>query len=248
MEKQRVFPALALVGGGLCAVVRFLNVTTGFDETTGLVVSGDVTRLAVAGLLAVIALVSFGAGVAWMPKEQRTMGEAFYPDTLSLMLFVAGSLLMAVSGGLQAKTAFGTSQMELIVGALVAAGSVALLSQTAIFGKKTKKGPDSALFLVPVISVVLLLILDYRTMSINPVMGVYYVEILAYCAILMTLFQLFAFTAGMGKGRLFCPLATMGIVLSCATLTEGHLLSTNLFFVGVIALFLGGLLGYHPTK
>lgn len=248
MEKQTVFPILALVGGALCGATRFLNLRTGFDPTTGLALPQDWSGLVLVGLLGLFAVAS--VVVAWMliPNEPRALGQGFSPDSISLMLFAAGALLLVASGGIQIGSSLGVNPLDVLAGALLAAGGLALLSQTAIFGKKTKKGPDTILFLLPVLSVIILLILAYRSVSINPVMGVYYVEILAYCAVLLALFQLFVFAAGLGQGRIFCPLATMAIVLSCVTLVEGHTLSTNAFFLGNAMLLLGCLLGSQQTK
>lgn len=242
MNSPWIFPILGIAGGGLGALIRYGQIQTGLDPETGLMVPGNIF-----GYLLLALLVALGV-VIWMMTriskripQKPTFSAAFDPTKPALYMMVGGIFATFLSGIFLAHDAFGVSQLDLMMGLLVAMGSVGLLSVLRAFKKFNPSEADGTLLLISVFAAVLLLIVSYRSVSINPVIWVYAFEILALSAVLLSLFQVCAFAFGVGNIDLFYRSSIAAVALCIITLADGHSLAYSLYFAGN-ALLLGGFL------
>ena len=92
------------------------------------------------------------------------------------------------------------------------------------------------------------LVLTYRLDSVNPVLGSYYVELLALVFLTLGFYRLSSFAFLAGRSRLFACYACCAAVLSLAALADGgpHL-SSLLLLPGGAAVLLGFLLLMGPA-
>lgn len=237
MMKKWGYPMLAMGVGLLGALLRAGQMATGFEDRTGLPIAGNGYGYGLLVLFAVcmVILVKKQPGA----KREKTVdfSKGFFLNNTTVTLVVAGAFLLIASGAVLCKDAFGVSQLHLVTGLLIVFGGVGLLSVVGI-GKRHGT-VDGTYLLISVMAVVVLLIISYREVSINPVIWAYGTEILALSVVLLVLFQLSAFAFGQGKAHGFCRFATVAVVLCCVTLMDGHALPYTLFFAGSGVLLFG---------
>ena len=195
-----------------------------------------------------------------------------------LLLPVAGLLLMGLSGlaDLYQGLGLGDPAAQLLAaadpeaaaalagtpgfspGAQKLLGALSLLSAASLFPAVTAcrraAGGDAApfreapLLLVPPVALVVRLVLTYRLDSVNPVLGSYYVELLALVLLTLGFYRLSSFAFQAGRTRIFSFYACGAAALSLAALGEGgSQLSTLLLLPGGAAVLLGFLLLMGPA-
>lgn len=240
MDKKWLYPLVAVIGGVLGGLLRVGQLQTGFDARTGLSIPGNgfATGLVLLFVASIICLLALGK--KGVKKEQVQLAQGFAPTASMQMLMVAGAFLIIVGGAIFCKLAYGISQLHLVTGLLLIAGGVALLE--IITAGKRYKEVDGTFALVGVMAVVVMLIVSYREVSINPVLWAYCTEILAIAAVLMALFQLVGFAFAMGNPRAFCIWAALAVILCCTTVVDEHHWGYRFFFLGSASLLLGFLL------
>ena len=199
-------------------------------------------------------------------------------DSRLLLLPVAGALLMGLAGladlyeglglgnllaqFLAAADPEGAAALLGASGISPAAqkllGALSLLSAAALFPaiaacRRAAAGQDAAfreapLLLFPPVALVVRLVLTYRLDSVNPVLGSYYVELLALVFLTLGFYRLSSFAFLAGRSRLFACYACCAAVLSLAALADGgpHL-SSLLLLPGGAAVLLGFLLLMGPA-
>lgn len=238
-----MFPLIGLFGGALAGVLRYGQQRTGFDWETGLSIPSNPFGLALLALGLVCVVLSIVAGLG-EPREATTLQEAFPGDTAMLCVMVAGIFLTIASGACMAYGAFGVSQMDLVVSLGVVFGGVGLLGIVPACRAGNEKKVDSVFALLSVVAAVVLLIVCYRQVSINPDLWAYGVEVLALAAVLMALFNLIGFSVSMGQPKEFSISATLAVVLCGAMMGNGLELGKTLYFAGNGLLLLGFLTAY----
>lgn len=108
--------------------------------------------------------------------------------------------------------------------------------------ESVKKAGNPAMLLPAVACLVILLIITYREDSINPSLAAYWVEILALCGLILTLYRTASFAYHEGRTRRFTFYAMFTAVLCLATLADNHTLSASLFYAGGVLLSVGFLI------
>ena len=137
-------------------------------------------------------------------------------------------------------------------------GILALLSAAALFpaisacrrasGGQTPPFQGAPLLLFPPVALVVRLVLTYRLDSVNPVLGSYYVELLALVFLTLGFYRLSSFAFLAGRSRLFAFYTCGAAVLGLAALADGgpHF-SSLLLMLGGTAVLLGFLLLMGPA-
>ncbi|WP_409968994.1 hypothetical protein RFF05_03230 [Bengtsoniella intestinalis] len=241
MNLKKLFPLVALLGGVVAGGLRLGQQQTGFDGETGLSVAGNGYALGLLALAVVCVVFSVVAGRGLKTKDTSYV-KVFLGGTMALSCMVLGIFIVIASGVWMGIAAFGVSQLDLMVSCGVVLGGVGLLGIVPACRAGSTKTVDSVFALLAVVAAVVLLIVCYRQVAINPVLWDYGVEVLALSAVLLALFHLVGFGFGMGKPHHFCGSATMAIVLCGAMLADGLDLGMTLYFAGNGILLLGFLL------
>ena len=137
-------------------------------------------------------------------------------------------------------------------------GILSLLSAAALFpaisacrrasGGQTPPFQGAPLLLFPPVALVVRLVLTYRLDSVNPVLGSYYVELLALVFLTLGFYRLSSFAFLAGRSRLFAFYTCGAAVLGLAALADGgpHF-SSLLLMLGGTAVLLGFLLLMGPA-
>lgn len=271
MNKQ--LPLLAVLGGAAAFCLRLWQNRTGFESDTGLPIPGAPAGVVLPVFLAAIAVVLLllvrrlpreADGDCLLPRDFSV------EDSRLLFLPVAGILLMAAAGLADLYEGFGlgsllaqlqaaadpyaavSSASVFSPGAQKLLGLLSLLSAGALFPaiaacrqgqRETDAFRSSPLLLVPPVALVVRLVLVYRVDSVNPVLGAYYVELLALVFLTLGFYRLSGFAFRAGRTRMFAFYACSAVVLCLASLADGGpCLSTLLLNLGGGTVLLGFLL------
>lgn len=251
MKKQILIPALAAVGGVLALVLRLVQNRTGFEEGTGLAVSGNFAGTALAAvLIALAATVLVLTGKLPKKDDKLTFPAAFpAPEATMLMVVVMGVFLMALSGladvaiglGLGGKALF-AHRVHLVLGVLSLASAAGLFLGAAGCRKAEEGFNGTPLLAAPAMFVVRL-VLTYRVSSTDPTLAAYYVELLALVFLTLGFFRLSSFAFKDGRPRSFVRCSAMAVVLALASLAEwgSHVkcISSPVLYAGGGAVLLG---------
>ena len=199
-------------------------------------------------------------------------------DSRALLLPVAGALLMGLSGLADLYEGLGLGNLlaqfvaaadpegalallegegtfspaaQKFLGALSVFSAAALFPAVSACRRAVEASPafrDAPLLLFPPVALVVRLVLTYRLDSVNPVLGSYYVELLALVFLTLGFYRLSSFAFQAGRTRLFAFYACAASVLSLAALADGgpHL-SSLLLLPGGSAVLLGFLLLMRPA-
>ena len=254
MRKYIAVPALILLGSAGAFLMRLAQVRTGFEALTGLPVPGDPWRYLLPAFLLVLAAL-LALAVRRVPESAQppvAFANAFSTtDAAMLTLPVMGILLMGVSGVLDAAKGLQLGlRADLLLGLLSLFSAGALFPVTAACRRpgsrqaapETPRQLDSSFLLVPPVCLVIRLVLTYRQNSIDPSLSAYYVELLAVVFLTLAFYRLSSFAFKASRNRRFLLYAGGAIILSAATLADGHRLSAALLYAGGALTLLGFLL------
>lgn len=258
--KNRLIPLIALAGGAAALALRLLQLKTGCEADTGLPLPGSGTALAVL-LLALAAIFIFLS--LRLPAEAKD-GPAFPGDfatenTGLLALVIAGLFLTAASGALDIFAGFTsgdtpleeglvtlfilTPQLRILSGALALIAAVSLFPAAAACRKRPEEAEFSgASMLAAPICMVVRLVLAYRLESMDPVLGNYYLGLLALVFLTLTFYRLSSFAYQAGQTRRFVLYAAAAAVMCLAALADGHTLPERLLYLGGALTSIGFLL------
>lgn len=266
MKKYAYLPLSALAGGAAAFVLRLLQNRGGFEADTGLPVPGDPCRYALAALLAALAVL-FWLLVRRLPEDASpAFPSSFAAASPALLtLPVAGVFLMGLSGALEILGGLGVvlpfapspeaailasplPRAFVFYGALTLVSAVCLFPAAAACRRPGDRAADAAkpfsggVLLVPVVCLVVRLVVAYRADSVNPALSAYYVELLALAFLTLGFYRLSSFAFQAGQNRRFALYALPAVVLSMATLADGHGLAGSLLYGGGALALLGFLL------
>ena len=273
MNQKYALPLLAALGGAAAFVLRLWHNRTGFEAGTGLPVPGAPAGTVLAVFLAALGLLFLLLALRLPKETEAgpLLPRDFAADDPRLLLLpVAGALLMALAGLADLYEGLGLGSLlaqfaaaadpEGALALLDAAGFsptvqrllgvLSLLSAAALFPaiaacRRSSAAPfrSAPLLLLPPVALVVRLVLTYRLDSVNPVLGAYYVELLALVFLTLGFYRLSSFAFLAGRTRLFAFYACGAVTLSLAALADGgpHL-SSLLLLLGGAAALLGFLL------
>lgn len=256
MKKNMFLPVTALAGGIAALVLRLLQNRIGFEVLTGLAIRGAVINRLLPVALLLLAILLFLSARQLQKRQPQIFPQGFQTENLALLtLAVCGIFLVGISGALEFAVSLGIPlpfpELESMVFVndrltLRMSGMLSLLSAVSLFpaaaacrkhegqGIPVVKG---ALLLVPVVCLVVRLVLVYRIQSINPVLSVYYIELLAMVLITLALYRLSAFAFSQGNPRLFGFYTCVAVVLSIAHIGDGFSIASLLYLGFSMALF-----------
>lgn len=111
MKKPLLLPCIALVGGAAAAVLRLFQNATGFEEETGLPISGNLPGTALVILLVLLAVI-LTLLVRRLPENKAPSFPADFTARDSRLLFLpmAGLFLMGLSGVLDLIAGLGLTE------------------------------------------------------------------------------------------------------------------------------------------
>ena len=240
---RNIFAPLALAGGVIAFFLRLTQNLTGFDADTGLAVSGHLGGIALCLVFLALGAVLFLLSRNYSTHDERPFPAVFvFDDGAALFLPVAGIFLMGASGaadiamgmGLVPGAAFGNAQY--ILGALSLAGAAGVFFTVTACRRSEGAFPSAALLILPV-AMVVRLVFTYRTVSTDPTLANYYVELLALTFLTLGFFRLSGFAFGDAKPRSFLLCAPLAAVFSMSAIADLKRLP-----VPSLALYLGGAL------
>lgn len=132
MKKPHLLPCIALVGGAAAAVLRLFQNATGFEEETGLPISGNLPGTALVILLVLLAVI-LTLLVRRLPENKAPSFPADFTARDSRLLFLpmAGLFLMGLSGVLDLIAGLGLTE-TLLQGVVSAADPSGMTSVVAI--------------------------------------------------------------------------------------------------------------------
>lgn len=254
MKQKLLIPALTILGGAAAFILRMLQNHSGFERDTGLAIPGTFAGRLLPALLAALAVAFFLLSRKAPKKEDGVDFPAAFPfcDAAALLLPVMGVFLMGISGA--ADMAMGLRvlsgavwgvRMHLILGGLSIVSAVGLFLAAAACRRKRASFP--AMGLLPVIlMLVLRLIVTYRSVSTDPTLAAYYVELMVLVCLTMAFFRLagFAYLDASPRGFLFfAPMAVVFSMTAIAEISRTTLPSLALYVGGALVI-LGFLMAY----
>ena len=258
MKQKLLIPALAVAGGAAAFALRLMQNSTGFEADTGLAVTGNFAGTALPILLVLLA----AAAILLARKLPKTVEKslsfpAAFPaaEATDLLLPVAGVLLMALSGAADAAMALdilpgalfpANIHLLLALVTLVSAGGL-FLGAAACRQGRHQEGEFKAVSLLPVtVMLVVRLVLTYRTVSTDPTLEAYYVELLAVVFLTLGFFRLSGFAFDDARPRRFAVSSVMAVAFSMAAIADRSrlLLSSLALYVGGALVLLGFLVLY----
>ncbi len=258
--KNRLIPLTALAGGAAALALRLLQLKTGYEADTGLPAPGSGIALAV--LLAILAavLVLFSLRLPAEAKDGPVFPRDFATENTGLLaLTVAGLFLIAASGALDIFAGAAsndipqeeglvtlfilTPQVRILLGALALISAVSLLPAATACRKRPEETDFSGTpMLAAPICMVVRLVLAYRLESMNPVLGDYYLSLLALVFLTLTFYRLSSFAYQAGQTRRFVLYAAGAAVTCVAALADSHALPDKLLYLGGALASMGFLL------
>lgn len=245
MKKSVLLPLVSVLDGGAALLLRAVQLRTGFDAD-GLPIPGTPARIGLFLMLVCAAVVLLLLSRA-LPERGASSGvfaqsfSAARPEQMTVIL--AGVLLLAVSGAAQMAQSLqaGLPLTKLLPGALTLLMAVDLYLP-AISIRKPSMPLLRELLLIPVIYSIVRLVLLYRTVSVDPSLCVYDVELLASVFLTLGFYRLSAFAYQSGKTRPFAWFSSVAVVFCLATLADQDSLGGLLFYLGGAVTLLGFLL------
>ena len=219
------------------AYLRFVELRDGFDAQ-GLPAGGAIS--CVLPLLLVIAAAAFVLSARSYPAQRELCGEMEeyfdFSGTLGVMLCVLGAFALFAAAAVSLLFSLRTTLTILLAVFLLAAGASVLY---VLFSLRRGNALSGVVVLTPVYALVLYLIFVYRTCAVDPVLGNFYVDILALAALTMTFLEFSAFVFRNGAPRIFVPLAAMSVVLCICAAVKLQEPAVLLLYLGFVLILLG---------
>lgn len=257
MKKPFLPPAIAAVAGAAAFVLRLLQRKMAFEPATGLPLKNHPLTLA-----PIILLLAAGIVLFLLARKLPRNAEDAFPasfstaDAAALTLPVMGILLMLLSGllsvvsivqpGLIPGTGALSSTIELLFAATAILPAAALFS--AVVACRVREDDaqripfDSTWLLAPPVCFVVRLVLSYRVYSVNPVLEMYYAEVLALALMTLAFYQLASFAFANGRSSRFVFYSGLAVVLCLAALGGSNGFADLLLYAGGALTLLGFLL------
>ena len=255
MKKPLLLPCIALVGGAAAAVLRLFQNATGFEEETGLPISGNLPGTALVILLVLLAVI-LTLLARRLPENKAPSFPADFTARDSRLLFLpmAGLFLMGLSGVLDLIAGLGLTE-TLLQGVVSAADPSGMTSVVAI-SSSDGYSPQAHLILgvldlvsaagtwllAPVLAMAVRLVLAYRVDSVNPALEAYYVELLALVFLNLAFYRFSSFSFGSGQTRRFALYTCCAVVLCMAAFCDSCSISARFLEIGGGLCVLGFLL------
>ena len=254
MRKYILVPVLITAGSAGAFLMRLSQMRTGFEALTGLPVPHDPWQYVLPVFLLILAVL-LALAVSRVPESAQPpaafAGAFFTTDAIMLALPAAGILLTALSGVLELAAGLTTGlRAQLLTGILSLLSAGSLLPAAAACRRpgshqiqpEAPRQLNCALLLVTPVCLVTRLVLTYRQDSVDPTLSAYYIELLAIVFLTLAFYRLASFAFQAGKTRRYLLYAGAAVILSAATLADGHQLSGTLFYAGGALSQLGFLL------
>lgn len=246
MKKSFFIPAVAVAGGAAAGLLRVWQLRTGFDAVTGL--SQHTPALTALLVLLAALAVALVALTQKLPKDTPSDAPfaAYFATTGPTLATIpmTGVVLFGISGvwELAAAISVGAAPLAVVDAVLSLLMAVCLFPAVAACLRGSRaQAPSfrSELLLVPVLCLILRLVFLYRTVSIDPALSVYAIELLATVFLTMGFYRLSAFAVQIVQTRRFAQYASIAVVLCLTTLADGHTIPENLFYIGGALSMLG---------
>lgn len=236
---KKFFPAvLALVGGGVGFALRKWQLATGFEEDTGLAISGAPAAMVLMAFTLCMALLF----LLLCRKEEKalpwqTAFAAGEQNTLCATALILSAMLLLVSGGLEimeytvngaasyaGETVFARIASKALppLRILLCLGSLPCVFFWSRAILQRKGSGEFLSTLEPCMLYCVWLISTYQTRGTDPVVQDYLYEVLAIVAALLGLYFIAGFSFGNGKPRQAVFFCLAGVYFSLVTLADRH--------------------------
>lgn len=242
MDKKRILPALALIGGATGFGLRKIELATVFVAETGLPQKGAAVSIALIALSVVMGLLFFLLSPSSDTLKDSNYHQAFGGCQNGLYVvggvvavfatLIAGVLL--IYGGVSTQPLVLT-QLILGVGCVAAAPF-----QFSVIKANTTQGKEQGYvgaLLAPAFVTCLWLIVSYQSQAANPVVLDYIYGLLAIICLLIGLYQMAGFSFEKPKVKGMCVFSLFGVHCTFITMADAHEL-WEYALLGGMALFL----------
>lgn len=242
MQKKIVYPALAVLLGGVGFALRRWELATAFEET-GLVTPGMPSTLALIALSAIAGILCTLLGWSRRNVDYGDYDTAFAAKDCSLFMgavvlsafFLLGAVALKLTGiptayreaaALAAQGSGGNPALTMLLPILMAALSAAAGICVLVTGRNAYRGEPtgkySSLVLMPAYLCCVWLIAAYQNRAADPVIQDYIYELLAIICVLLSVYYLSSFAFETSKaGRALC-FSLLAVYFSMTTLADAH--------------------------
>lgn len=254
MKKNRLIPAVALLGGGVGFGLRKWQLATAFESDTGLAIKGAPATVAL--LVWSVLMAAVLVALCRKQREPRTCEGAFSAEGNSLILTacVLSGFLLLISAGSEAVTLMASYRASLYTSnswttqvttkflppLQVLLGLGGFLS-VLLWTRRLARAEESKRESLPLLELCLLfcvwLISDYQSRAADPVVQDYLYEILAIAAGVMALYYIAGYSFQTGYPRRTAVSCLLAVYFSMVSMADGHELADLLRF-GFAVLFL----------
>lgn len=246
IRRHVLFAALMGAAG---FILRLMQRKTGFDAETGLALRGNLFALAVAGIIALAALLLAlllrgGLALKWEFARLFSMENKAPAKTLA----IGGAMAMLAAGGLEVFEGVAVTRdiLSLVAGAFLVVAGVCLFGTVKALSNREEG--EGVYLLAAVCCAVVQFIASYRLYAVDPVLQSYYVELLAFACHVLSFYTLCGlFYHGCGCKR-FAFFTLLSLTLTLTSLADGHAISEILMLLGMSAAELGFLLASDGGK
>lgn len=254
MKKDRLAPALAVIGGAVGFGLRKWQLSSGFESDTGLAIPGATAATAVM-LWSVVVAVGLIA-LCWGRKGPRTCERAFEAGGKSLFLTacVLGAFLLLISAAAEAVTLSAGYQSSLYTNnswmarfasralpplrvALCLGGFPCVLLWVRQLAREGDGRRESLAILELCLLFCFWLISDYQVRAADPVIQDYVYEVFAIAAALMALYYIAGYSFQTGKPRRTAVTCLLAAYFAMVTMADSHEL-TDVTRYGFVVLFM----------
>ena len=233
MGKRVLFPALALLGGGVGLVLRRWQWLSAYDRETELFIEGMPATCALLALLAVLA-VDLLVSAKKLKQEEINLPLAC-TDPLYMCLMAAGAFLFMGAGvfglmeGMELMEEYraGVAMMASYPGALLLCGGLCLVSGvcTLVVGKAAYRPgttPGAGLCAaIPPFAMLAWLFATHQEHATDPVLMRYGIYLAAAALLMLAHYDVAAFYQNHRHSRRFLFCALMGTVLALTAMADG---------------------------
>ena len=230
MFHKRIFPLLLILFCICGAAARWWNLTAGVDAM-GIPVSSHPSALLLSAISILAALVFLLCALA-SPCRGVTPEVLYYSGLQTASAFLGAVLLILY--GFASMLILG-GKLNSILGFMILLAGICLM--LVAFSRKNHRTTHPALELLPVICLLVLLAVDFKHRSTDPIILDYCMLLFALTFALLALHRCCGFQFSLGKPRLTLFCSACACYFSAATVVDGILhasLSTLLLYAGIL--------------
>lgn len=226
MKKNFLLPLVSLAAGAAAAVLRGLQLSTGYEPVTGLPIAGNLYWFALIGLCAVFLIAAFYLSRSYLPYEGRSFEHMFHCKARSYKLIgVLACAVLLLSGATGFLTTLFSMDTNIILQSIpmLALWMLAAVSGAALIGlmmaqSRIHINESSALCtIIPMFWACFDLIITFRDNGASPVLSMYAFDLLAAMSMMYAFYTMASFLYSTGHAARFSFFSSISCFLTIMT-------------------------------